>query len=158
MQEDYIEIMIQSLIKKEEILDALIDLNKRQEQDINDPTLKADDFREVVSKKADLIEAINKLDEGFQTVYDGVKSELEQNQSSHEQEIVTMQDLIRRITDKSNEILAQERRNKNLAESKFEGVRKQVKEVRGSQKALGEYYRNMMKLNFVDPQFMDKKK
>ena len=50
------------------------------------------------------------------------------------------------------------RANKALMQEKFAAVKRQVREVRQSQKVVNQYYRNMMKTNFIDPQFTDKKK
>ena len=41
---------------------------------------------------------------------------------------------------------------------KFAAVRKQVKEVRKSQRIVNQYYKNMMKTAYIEPQFTDKKK
>ena len=55
-------------------------------------------------------------------------------------------------------IRRQEAENKRLMEQKFAAVRKQVKEVRQSQKVVNQYYKNMMKSGYVEPQFLDNKK
>jgi hypothetical protein len=65
---------------------------------------------------------------------------------------------IREITDLSATIQAQEKRNKQLAETKFSNIRSKAKEVRKSQKAVNTYYKTMMDRNYVDPQFYDSKK
>ena len=69
-----------------------------------------------------------------------------------------MQELIRMITDKSLRIQQQELQNKKLMEQKFASVRKQVREVRQSQKVVNQYYKSMMKANYQEPQFLDNKK
>ena len=51
-----------------------------------------------------------------------------------------------------------EQQNKELAKAKFSQIRTQTKEIRQSRKAVNSYYQNMMKMNTVDPQFMDSKK
>ena len=43
-------------------------------------------------------------------------------------------------------------------EQKFASVKKQVKEIRSSQKVVNQYYKNMMKKGYVEPQFLDNKK
>ena len=52
------------------------------------------------------------------------------------------------ITDKSLRIQQQELQNKKLMEQKFASVRKQVREVRQSQKVVNQYYKSMMKANY----------
>ena len=73
-------------------------------------------------------------------------------------EILEMQNHIRLLTEKSMEIQAQEARNKQLMEQKFASVRKQVREIRSSQKVVNQYYKNMMKKGYVEPHFLDNKK
>ena len=63
-----------------------------------------------------------------------------------------------KIDAKSMEIQTQEARNKNMMEQKFNSIHKQVKEIRQSQKVVNQYYRNMMKNAYTDPQFLDNKK
>ena len=41
---------------------------------------------------------------------------------------------------------------------KFTFIREKAKVVRTNKKAVNQYYKNMMKLHYVDPQFMDNKK
>ena len=56
------------------------------------------------------------------------------------------------------EIQAQEARNKELMIRKFAYVKEKAKSARTNSKIANQYYKNMMKLNYVDPQFMDNKK
>ena len=154
----YIPIMIQSLKKKNQILDRIIALNKRQREELETPALDPDDFDKTVQEKAEQIEALEALDAGFQEVYEKVRDELKDNMDAYQEDIAQMQDYIRRLTEKSATIQAEEARNKSLMEQKFTSVRKQVKEVRKSQKVVNQYYKNMMKTNYIDPQFTDSKK
>ena len=144
----YLTIMIQSLKKKSAVLDAVIELNIRQKEELENPGLDPDDFDACVEEKAKQIEQLELLDTGFQEVYDKIKADLQTNQ----------QEYIRRLTDKSATIQAQEARNKDLMTQKFASVRKQVKEVRKSQKVVNQYYKSMMKSGYMEPQFTDNKK
>lgn len=154
----YIPIMLQSLKKKNQILDVIMELNKRQREELENPALDPDDFDKTVQEKAVQIEALEALDAGFQEVYEKVRDELKDNKDAYRDEIAQMQDYIRRLTEKSAAIQVDEARNKSLMEQKFTSVRKQVKEVRKSQKVVNQYYKNMMKTNYIEPQFTDKKK
>lgn len=154
----YIPVMLQSLKKKNQILDLIIELNKRQREELEDPSLDPDDFDKTVQEKAVQIEALEALDAGFQEVYEKVRNDLKDNKDAYREEIAQMQDYIRRLTEKSAAIQVDEARNKSLMEKKFVAVRKQVKEVRKSQKVVNQYYKNMMKTNYIEPQFTDKKK
>lgn len=150
--------MIQSLKKKEQVLDAIVRINQRQKDELDNPTLDPDDFDVTVEEKGKLIDQLDTLDNGFQDLFEKVRDDLTQNQAEYREEIAQMQECIRRLTAKSADIQAQEARNKALMEQKFASVRRQVKEVRKSQKVVNQYYKNMMKRNYVEPQFTDKKK
>ena len=154
----YIPIMIQSLKKKNHILDSIMQLNQRQREELENPALDPDDFDKTVEEKAALIGELDTLDTGFEELFERVREELNANKAAYKDEIAEMQSYIMKLTEKSADIQVQEARNKELMQQKFSAVRKQVKEVRKSQKVVNQYYRNMIKANVVDPQFTDKKK
>ena len=159
MQEkEYLEVIVQSLKKKRDILWQLQKKNEEQQILLQDENLAPGDFDNNIEEKASLIEKLELLDQGFEEVYERVRSVLKGNQDDYKPQIQTMQGLIRDITAASNDIQAKERRNYQLAKRKFESIKKQVREVKASYKAVNHYYRNMMKMNYVDAQFMDDKK
>ena len=158
MQETYLEIMIQSLNKKVQVLDNIIELNNKQKEILEDSKAPVEDFDEIVEAKAKLIEQMQQLDSGFEKLFERVREELQTHKEDYADAIRTMQNGIRFITDKSMEIQAQEARNKDLMVRKFAYVKDAAKKVRTNSKIANQYYKNMMKLNYVDPQFMDNKK
>lgn len=127
----YIQIMIQSLKKKNQILDVIISLNQQQRDELENPALDPDDFDLTVEKKAKQIEELETLDNGFQELFERVQEELNNNREAYREEIAVMQELIRSLTEKSADIQTQEQRNKELMTRKFAAVRKQVKEGGG---------------------------
>lgn len=154
----YLPIMIQSLKKKEQILTEIMQINQRQKEELENPSLDPDDFDKTFREKAELIEALETLDNGFQEIFERVRDELNENKDVYRGEIAEMQKYIRILIEKSADIQTQEAGNKELMQQKFSAVKKQVKEVRKSQKVVNQYYKNMMKTNYVEPQFTDKKK
>lgn len=154
----YINIMLQSLQKKLKVLDNIIQINKRQKEELENPSLDPDDFDKTVEEKSELIEQLELLDNGFEKLYEKVREELQTNKEEYKDEIFQMQNDIRLLTEKSMEIQTQEARNKQLMEQKFANVKKQVKEIRSSQKVVNQYYKNMMKKGYAEPQFLDNKK
>ena len=158
MQNTYIDIMIQSLEKKIQVLEKIKKQNLLQKEILEDEKSEADAFDKTVEEKAALIEQMTQLDSGFDKLFERVKEELNTNKEAHAEKIKTMQALIRQVTDLSMEIQAQEARNKDLMTRKFVYVRETAKAVRTNTKAASQYYQNMMQLNYVDPQFMDNKK
>lgn len=158
MAENYLLIMIQSLKKKIQVLDCIIDANGRQKADLENPNLDPDDFDKIVEEKAKYIEQLELLDSGFDKLFSRVKEMLDNDRDMYKNEIKEMQTLITRITEKSSQIQVQEVRNKELMTMKFTKVHKQARDVRSNQQAVNQYYQNMKKLNVIDPQFMDNKK
>ncbi len=158
MEQTYVDIMIQSLNKKLQVLDRIAELNIIQKEQLEDNLSEVDEFDKIVEEKATLIEQIEQLDSGFEKLFARVKDELDANKDSYADSIKTMQNYIRRITDKSMEIQAQEARNRDLMVRKFTYVKESAKTVRTNSKIATQYYKNMMNLNYVDPQFMDNKK
>ena len=154
----YLQILEQSLDKKINVLNRIIEQDQIQLGQLQDPNLDPDDFDQTVEKKAKLIEELELLDDGFEQVFARVKDEIGDHKDAYKAEIRRMQEKIRQITAKSMEIQTQEARNKNLMEQKFNSIHKQVKEIRQSQKVVNQYYRNMMKNAYADPQFLDNKK
>jgi len=158
MEQTYIEIMIQSLDKKLQVLDRIIEVNVIQKDILEDPKASIEEFDKTVEDKAQLIEQMEQLDSGFEKLFSRVKDELDTNREGHADKIKAMQSHIRKITDKSMEIQVQEARNKDLMVRKFAYVKETAKSVRTNSKIASQYYKNMMNLNYVDPQFMDNKK
>lgn len=155
---NYIQILEQDLKKKNQILDAVIQVNQVQKDALEDPNLDPDDFDEIVEEKGKLIDSLEHLDEGFEQIYARVREELMDNKEAYRDEIRRMQELIRQITDKTATVQADEQRNKVLMSQKFVAVKQQLREIRSSQKVVNEYYQNMMKSKFMAPQFLDNKK
>lgn len=155
---NYIEVLIQSLKKKNQVLDSIIRANHGQKEALEDPNLDPDDFDVIVEEKSALMDQLNQLDDGFEQIYARVREELQEHRENYKDEIHQMQELIRQMTDKSTAIQTQELRNKDLMSQKFASIKKQVREIRSSQKVVNQYYKNMMKTNYIDPQFTDSKK
>lgn len=154
---EYIAVLIQSLEKKEELLDKIIDKNKEQKILFTDEDSDPDRLEENMQEKSDFVDQLNELDEGFQQIYDRVKSVLQRDRESYKEEIQRMQELITKITEKSTTVQAQEQRNRELAVKRFASVKMGIRKARASTKAASQYYKSMAKLNVVDSQFMDKK-
>lgn len=154
----FVVMLRESLERKIFLLDRIIAVNEKQLDVLRDVNSLPEDLEATVNEKSDLVEQLDTLDEGFETVFSKVKIEIEKNRDIYRDEISKMKILIRQITDRSAQIQSQEIRNKENAEGKFSYIKDQVKKITMSQKAVNTYYRNMMKVNYVDPQFMDDKK
>ena len=158
MSDKYIDILLQSLKKKEKVLTEIIRLDNIQKEQLEAELGEVEDFDRTVEDKARCIEQLEQLDSGFQKVYDRVAEELKTNGEAYRDEIGQMKALVQRVTDLSVEIQVQEARNKDLMTQKFSSVKQKAKSLRTSGKVADQYYKNMLKLNNVDAQFMDNKK
>lgn len=154
----YIEILKQSLTKKIELLDTIMALNVLQKDMLENPDLDPDELEENLNRKADLVEQLSKLDDGFSQIYDRVRSDLTENRGAYSEDIAQMKRDITAIMDKSTAIQSQEKRNQVLMQQKFTSVKKQIKEVKKSRQAVNSYYRNMMKMGTPGSTFLDDKK
>ena len=154
----YIEILKQSLTKKIELLDTIMALNVLQKDMLENPDLDPDELEENLIRKADLVEQLSKLDDGFSQIYDRVRTDLTENRGAYSEDIAQMKRDITAIMDKSTAIQSQEKRNQVLMQQKFTSVKKQIKEVKKSRQAVNSYYRNMMKMGTPGSTFLDDKK
>ena len=86
--------MIESLWRKKNVLTDILKLSEEQSLLLDDPNLEPDTFEKNVNRKAALIEKLEQLDTGFESLYDKVKEELESNRDIHKEQIRQMQELI----------------------------------------------------------------
>ena len=159
MQErEYLELLIQSLKKKLLLLNQIIVLNQQQKEMLMDENLDPDTLDVNVREKDELISQVTQLDDGFDEVYAHIADLMKKNHSDYEEELDRMRELIRQIMAKDASIRADEQRNYELAQKKFARVKKQIREVKTSQKIVNRYYQNMMQQRQADIQYMDNKK
>lgn len=155
---EYIAVLRQSLEKKVQILDFIIEKNKEQRLLFTDDTLPPERLEENIKEKGDLIDQLNKLDDGFETVYNRVREVLAGGKEAYQEDIKRMQELIREVTDKSATIQAQEQRNHELAVQKFSTIKKEIRKARTTSQVASKYYKSMSNMNVVDAKFLDQKK
>lgn len=158
MEQAYMDIMIQSLKKKIEVLKCIKEQNVLQKNYLEDPRASVEEFDQTVDEKERLINQLDLLDSGFDKLFERVSAELKKHKYDYANQIKIMQECIRQITDLSMEIQAQEARNKELMIRKFAYVKASARTVRTNSKAATTYYKNMTQLHYVDPQFLDNKK
>lgn len=155
--ENYLQILSDSLVKKKDILISLTELNEEQENILKQPQFDENAFNKSVDDKAELIEQLIKLDEGFNAIFEKVKIQLDENRTMYISQIKEMQSLIKKVTELAAQVETKERRNKTLVENRFASMKREISNVRRSTQMANTYYKNMNKLSY-EPQFMDKKK
>lgn len=145
--ESQLSILQESLTKKRQVLLEIQEYNRRQEEVFTAQEVDMSLFDEAIEEKGRLIEQLTQLDDGFETMYQKLARELENNRERYAPQIRTLQEQIREITDLGISIQAQEARNKALIENYFSRERKNMhKSLQNSTKAY-KFYKNMSGLN-----------
>lgn len=156
MTTNYLQIMIDSLKKKKDILIKIVSLNEKQNEILSKEELNQDAFENNMHEKGECIDELEKLDEGFQSVFDRIKEELSSNKQLYFNEIAAMKKLIKEVTELGAKIEVQEARNKVKVEAMFRRERQEHKEAKRSASMAKSYYQNMSRVS-DEPQFMDTK-
>lgn len=155
--ENHLSILSESLDQKISVLEDIQAYNLRQEQAFTRDTPDMDGFDEALEEKEELIQRLEKLDEGFEILYERVATQLKDNRMQYAVQIRELQEKIQKITDMSTAIQAQEARNKKLIEDYFAKKKAGIKQNRQGSQVAYNYYRNMSGAAFNNPQFMDSK-
>lgn len=150
--------MIESLEKKNETLDKVIELDKKQLSIALAEPFDVEQYDASMDEKGELIDALNKLDDGFMSTYELVRDDVQSNPKAYSEKVRKMQDLIRAATDKTVAIRTQEQRGKQAMQSAVNRKRNEIRSVKVSNAAAAKYYKSMSRINDVDPQLMDRKK
>lgn len=158
MNQSGAQILLQSLEKKNELLDLMISQNRVQEQILKQEEFDMDAFDEAIDKQSSYVDQLDRLDRGFEAVYDRVREELLLNKERYRSEIIRMKEQIQQITDKIVALNAGNMRNKVLAENQFKKRQLAISTGATKNRVAVNYYNNMNKLNYVSPQFYDNKK
>ncbi|MCI8358434.1 MAG: flagellar protein FliT [Lachnospiraceae bacterium] len=158
MSQNIAQILLQSLNKKNQILDDIIRENEQQEQILKQDTLDMDALEASLDRIGEFVEMLERLDDGFEALYDKVRTEVVGNKAGYRTEIAQMQNYIQQITDKVVKINAARMRNQMRADSQFKKQAQEIKNAMSKTKVSQNYYNSMNKLNYVAPQFYDNKK
>ena len=88
MTRTYLDMMIKSLDEKIELLTRICELNAEQKSILSsEEGVDLEAFRQNVDEKGMLIERINTLNDGFDSLYDHVKKDLEEDKNAFSEEI-----------------------------------------------------------------------
>ena len=157
MKDNYIEILESSLREKNRVLDEIKCLSEKQSEVVSSESFALEDMDEFIEKKGVLIERLERLDDGFETLYERVSEEVKSNREKYSGQIRNMQNMIREITEKSNSIQALEKRNQAEINSYISKRKSEVKEGRMSSKAAMNYYNAQRNSRYNESVFMDSK-
>lgn len=158
MMISYLQILQDSLIKKYELLCKIEEKSLEQSNMLKGQNV---DFAQIdanMDEKAELIEAVLSLDNGFESIYEKIRTQLLPNKEQYKTQIVALQKMIEKVTEKSASIQAVEARNKSQMELVFSSQKRELQSKRNAMSVARDYYQNMNKVKNVSPQFLDQKK
>jgi flagellar biosynthesis/type III secretory pathway chaperone len=157
-RQTYIQLLADTLKKKREVLNLLMNITQKQESVITSEPFREEQFLQIITLKEEHIQNLAKLDTGFEQLYNSVKEELVNNKNKYSAEIAVLKDLITDITDFSVRLQAMEKRNKSKLEVLFASKRKEIKMSRMSNQKAANYYKTMANQQESQSYFYDKKK
>ena len=85
--DNYVQMMTDSLVMKKDILEKIIDLNETQNSILLESEFNDKNFRENIDAKSELIDKIEKLDDGFNALFARVKQTLDGHKDEYKSEI-----------------------------------------------------------------------
>lgn len=157
MENHYVQVLIDTIHKKEEVLHQILEITRQQEQLSKRDTYASEEMEAAMNEKEILIARLNYLDDGFESVYDRIRSELRNHVEDYRQEIGKLQDAIRRCTELGNEIQILEERNRNRFSMLFSNARSQYATSKTQANAAQSYHKMMNNSKIADAYFVDHK-
>lgn len=158
MTENYLQILIECLEKKQIVLGEIRSLDEKQADMLMQETVDKVAFDESMDEKQVLIDRLNQLDEGFQKTYDLVKDEVQNNKESYLEQLRRLKELVNLVVEQGVSIQVQEERLKQRVSAVIRKEYAGLQQKRMSARATQGYYQNMRLINNVDPQLMDRRK
>lgn len=158
MMTNYLQILQDSLIKKYELLTKIEEKSLEQSDMLKSQNVDLEQVDFNMDEKAKLIEEVLSLDNGFESIYEKIRTQLLSNKEQYKIQIAALQKLIEKVTEKSASIQAIEARNKTQMDIYFSNQKKELQGKRNAMSVARDYYQNMNKVKNVSPQFLDKKK
>lgn len=153
-----LDVLSESLDMKLQVLKEIEQYNEEQKKVFESEDPDMDAFDDALDKKEELISKIERLDDGFESMYASLKDELNQNRDKYADRIKELQGKIALVTELSMTVQASEARNKQLIEQYFSKKKLGIRQGRVGSKAAFDYYKNMSGMSVAEPNFMDSKK
>lgn len=155
----YVTALQDSLSKKLEVLQQLLELTQEQEEILGQEEPGMDRFEEIIQEKDQLLREVSELDRGFDSVFAKVGNELKENKYQYQQRILQMQNLIRSITDCGLKLEGLEQKNKTSFQQYLSRERQEIKNFMVNNRTANTYYQNMANQHHEwQTYFLDQKK
>lgn len=155
----YINVLIDTLQKKKKVLEQIILATEQQKFLMQQDSFDETQFMQMMEQKDNLLKELEKLDNGFEQIYERVGLALKHNKELYKEEIISAQQLIQDIMDMSVSIQALEEQNKQRFPVCMTAKRGKIRNFKTSNRAAANYYRNMPNIHQSGQSyFMDQKK
>lgn len=143
----YVDMMVDTLKKKESLLRFLYTKTKEQEILLKEDVLDADAFEKTVEEKGAKIADLDELDSGFDRLFAYVKKEMMNNREQYREQIQQMQRLISEVSDLGVSIQALENQNSMRFRAYLARERKAIRDFNVNRRTTANYYQNMTNIN-----------
>lgn len=154
-----IDLMVESLEKKKFFLEEILRYTKEQATLLTEEELDLRSFNNIMKNKQIHIEKLLQLDQGFESLFERIRTTITKHPDIYKEAINRMQVLIKETTDLGVEVQVQEQRNKLKFDAKSKNVKGEVKAFRNHRSAMQKYQNNYNKQQKADsPHFFDSKK
>ena len=135
--------MMDALKKKSAVLSTLYEQTEEQARLLSQNTVDADRFEMVLEEKGVQIEELNRIDDGFDSLFKKLESELMSNKGAYQEEINTMKELITQVTELGTKIQVLEKKNHERFQQYISTEREKVKSANKSTQMAMTYAQNM---------------
>lgn len=92
MEQNYMSVLINTLEKKLDALQIIFSLTKEQEGISKQEEYPEEDMERILNAKEIQISRLNSLDEGFQSIFDRIRSEVKRNPDAYKTEVTKLQE------------------------------------------------------------------
>ncbi len=142
----YIQVLKDSLMEKQKIINALIEATTEQSQVLKSDSSKeviCDVIMEKVSQKEELLKRLEHNDRGFEKVYRRLRQTFLDEKETYHSEIVILQEMIKKIADDSVKLEALERKNKEAVDLFLKKEHERMKNFKLVRENSKQYYQHM---------------
>ncbi|GMQ58044.1 hypothetical protein AN1V17_24390 [Vallitalea sediminicola] len=154
----YLNILLDSLNKKSDVLKKIHDVTRKQSDYVNNNEFDLEEFNMFMAEKQEYIDTIEILDSGFQSTFNRISKELEGNINLYRDKIKLLKDKITSVSEIGIDIQVLEEKNKVLIEEHFNNKKREIKTFKKSKKTATNYYKNMNNSLKDKSYFLDQKK
>ena len=140
----YVRMMLDILSKKEIHLSKLLELTEEQERLIKEEEFNEAEFALIIEKKSGNLRKLEEFDGGFQSIYNRVAEEIQNNKEAYKDQILEMQKLITSVTDLGVKLSALEGKNKAALEFNLQSSKQAIRQFKVSKQTADKSYKNMI--------------